>query len=98
MHILDIIVISQQTSPNGREVTGQVQFTLTAETEPNKERSKPYHLTLDCVCRTSARVRSDALLIGAAIRQLRRRPEVQSGQNRISFAKGLSPLQSARAA
>lgn len=92
MHVLDIVVTSLQFSPDNKRVMGKVVFTVTDEVEGSK--------TMDMVCDTesSSRIRPDALLVGDAIRQLRRMPEFRSGSARLTFAKGLKPLDTSQAA
>ncbi|MEM1301944.1 MAG: hypothetical protein AAGH17_05115 [Pseudomonadota bacterium] len=96
MHILDIIILAQRISDDGRSVIGKVQFAIETAVKGNGHSTQL--LCVDCQTAISARIRPDALLIGDAIRQLRRMPEVRSGAERLSFAKGLNPLQTARAA
>ena len=92
MTVFDIVVMSCAFSESGSEVMGDVQFSITDAT--SKERS----ITMQCRCPVSKRIRPDALLIGDAIRQLRRMPEIRSGQTALKFAKGLKPLAEAKAA
>ena len=92
MHVLDIIILSQQISADGKSVIGKVQFAIDCVERGTRL------LSVDCATALSARIRPDALLIGDAIRQLRRMPEIRSGSDRLSFAKGLKPLEQARAA
>jgi len=92
MHVLDIIIQSQRISDDGRSIVGQVQFAIASEGQGARR------LSVDCHTALSARIRPDALLVGDAIRQLRRMPEIRSGAERLSFAKGLKPLQRAQAA
>ncbi|MEO0485507.1 MAG: hypothetical protein AAF092_06310 [Pseudomonadota bacterium] len=92
MTVLDILIVSLGFSNDGTEVRGDVMFKLTDAEGEDKS------LTMTCTCRASKRIRPDALLIGDAIRQLRRLPEVRSGEVRLKFAKGLKPIQQWKAA
>ncbi|WP_147127180.1 hypothetical protein [Shimia ponticola] len=92
MHILDIIIQSQRISEDGTSVVGKVTFSI--RTRAGKSRQ----ICMDCHTRLSKRIRPDALLISDAIRQLRRMPEIRSGTERLSFAKGMNPLRNACAA
>ena len=91
MIVLDNVIVSMGFSPDDSEVSGQVKVSL-------KDAGRLRSLTLECRCATSQRVRPDALLIGEAIQQLRRSPRVRSGEVRLEFAKGLKPIETARAA
>ncbi len=92
MTVLDILIKSLGLTPDGKAVVGEVQF-LVKDCSGNTSR-----FTVSCRCQTSRRIPPDALLIGDAIRQLRRAPEVRCGDVRLEFAKSLKPLASARAA
>ncbi|MEM1375536.1 MAG: hypothetical protein AAGF78_14270 [Pseudomonadota bacterium] len=92
MTVLDILVVTMGFSDDGREVLGDVRFSLRDTADAVRS------LTMRCQCPVSKRIRPDALLIGDAIRQLRRMPEIRSGQTRLRFAKGLKPLDRAEAA
>jgi len=92
MTVLDILIVSLGFGSDGREVVGDVQFMIDHPGGGTRT------LTMRCQCQTSRRVRPDALLIGNAIHQLRRMPEIRSGQARLHFAKGLKPLLTADAA
>ena len=92
MKVLDILIVSMGYSANGRDVIGDVKFMI--EEPLGGTRS----LTVQCRCPVSMRIRPDALLIGEAVRQLRRMPEIRSGQAPLQFARGLKPLHEARAA
>ncbi|MEM1375579.1 MAG: hypothetical protein AAGF78_14490 [Pseudomonadota bacterium] len=92
MTVLDILVVTMGFSDSGRNVLGDVRFSLRDGSGTARS------LTMRCQCPVSKRIRPDALLIGDAIRQLRRMPEIRSGETRLSFAKGLKPLDRAQAA
>ncbi|MEM6277343.1 MAG: hypothetical protein AAF714_10365 [Pseudomonadota bacterium] len=92
MTVLDILVVTMGFSNDGREVLGDVRFSL------RDLKGTERNLTIRCQCPVSKRIRPDALLIGDAIRQLRRMPEIRSGEARLRFAKGLKPLGRAEAA
>jgi len=92
MHVLDIVVTSLQFSPDGTKVIGGVQFTVTDDATGSKT------INVGCETPVSARIQPDALLIGDAIRQLRRTPEIRSGSAYLTFAKGLKPLNKSEAA
>ncbi|MEM6727271.1 MAG: hypothetical protein AAF618_02110 [Pseudomonadota bacterium] len=86
MTIIDILILNMGYGDNGQRVLGQVKFLLERGT------GKPESLTMSCSVPISARIRPDALLIGDAVRQLRRTPEIRSGAARLKFARGLRPL------
>ncbi|MEO1704862.1 MAG: hypothetical protein AAFR50_05920 [Pseudomonadota bacterium] len=86
MTIIDIVVISLAFSAQGDDVIGDVRFTIEQDAGTRT-------LTIPSRASTSRRIRPDALLIGEAIRELRRLPEVRSGEVRLRFAKGLTPFQ-----
>lgn len=92
MKVFDILIVSMGFSPDGKDVVGDVRFMV--EEPAGGTRS----MTVQCRCPSSQRIRADALLIGEAVRQLRRMPEVRSGQAPLSFSRGLKPLQEVRAA
>lgn len=88
MTVIDILVLKLGFACDSKAVFGKVQITLSDAASGCRT------MNLDCTCQSSARVRPDALLIGDAIRQLRRMPEIRSGADRLKFADGLKPLQS----
>ncbi|MCH2076755.1 MAG: hypothetical protein MK180_07690 [Rhodobacteraceae bacterium] len=92
MKVFDILIVSMGFSPDGKDVVGDVRFMVEDPTGGTRS------MTIQCRCTASQRIRPDALLIGEGVRQLRRIPEVRSGQAPLSFARGLKPLQEARAA
>ncbi|MEM9854617.1 MAG: hypothetical protein AAF841_09215 [Pseudomonadota bacterium] len=92
MTVLDILILSMGFSEDGKQVLGDVKFMI------DNPGNVPRGLTLKCKCEASQRIRPDALLIGDAIRQLRRMPEIRSGEQRLKFAKGLKPLRADKAA
>ncbi|MEL6914934.1 MAG: hypothetical protein AAFP13_10565 [Pseudomonadota bacterium] len=85
MTVLDIVVLSVAFTAMGDSVFGKVQVVLS-------EGSETRTVTLDCRTPASRRIRPDALLVGEAIRQLRRMPEIRSGQARLRFSRGLRPI------
>lgn len=93
MHIEQIEIKSLNLTPDGKSVRGSVEFRIAGKGgRPAK------YLTVTCDTLYSHKIRPDALLIGDAIRQLRRTPEVRAGLARLSFAKGLKPLSTSKAA
>lgn len=88
MTVIDILILSLGFARDRKKVLGNVQITVSDADTGYRT------MNLDCTCQSSSRVRPDALLIGDAIRQLRRMPEIRSGADRLKFAEGLSPLQS----
>lgn len=87
MHILDISITSMRRSLDGKRVLGDVLFRIGAH-EHRPERD----LRVSCDTLFSNRIRPDAILVGDAIRQIRRLPQVRNGENRLTFASGLRPL------
>ena len=91
MHIIDISISTIRSSTNGKNILGDVTFTI-ERTAAAPARS----VTVCCDTPISKHIRSDAVILGDAIRQLRRMPEIRSGENRLSFAPGLRPLAASR--
>lgn len=89
MTVLDIIILDLGYSADGKDIHGTVQIAVTGG------RSGYRTLCLTCRCPASARIRHDALLVGDALRQLRRLPELRNGDGALHFAEGLTPLQPA---
>ena len=85
MHISDISITSMRRSMDGKRVLGDVTFQVRRN---DQDRS----LMVSCDTPFSKKIRPDAVLIGDAIRQLRRLPEIRSGDDRLSFEGGLRPL------
>ena len=90
MHIENISISSFRKSMDGKRINGDVTF-LYKDKNGAKRR-----LTISCDTLYSNKIRNDAVLIGDAIRQIRKLPEIQSGAQRITFAKGLRPLATAQ--
>ncbi|MEL7301709.1 MAG: hypothetical protein AAFM92_15110 [Pseudomonadota bacterium] len=85
MTLLDIVVLSMAFTAMGDEVFGKVQVIL-AEDDGTRV------MTLQCRAPASRRIQPDAILIGEAIRQVRRMPEVLSGEVRLKFSRSLRPI------
>ncbi|MGB1235709.1 MAG: hypothetical protein ACPG5U_08250 [Planktomarina sp.] len=85
MHILDISITSMRRSMDGKRVLGDVMFQINTNDDDRT-------LRVSCDTPFSKRIRPDAILIGDAIRQLRRLPDIRSGDDRLSFEPGLRPL------
>lgn len=92
MTVFEIVVLNLGFSKDGDCANGDVRIDVADDDGDMRS------LTFSCACPKSDRVRHDALLIGEAIRQLRRMPEIRSGQVRLKFAKSLKPLDTAKAA
>ncbi|MEM9349618.1 MAG: hypothetical protein AAGA47_05110 [Pseudomonadota bacterium] len=92
MIVLDILIVSLGYNSDGTNVLGDVRF------EISEKAGETRSLTVSCRCPLSNRIPADALLVGDAIRQLRRMPEIRSGERRLEFAPGLKPLDTAKAA
>ena len=91
MHIEDISITSFRKSVDGKRISGDVTFLYSSRTDAGKRR-----MTIGCDTLFSAKIRNDAVLIGDAIRQIRKLPEIQSGAQRVTFSRGLRPLASAQ--
>ncbi|MGV6839973.1 MAG: hypothetical protein ACWA40_07235 [Planktomarina sp.] len=87
MHILDISITSMRRSMDGKRVLGDVTFVVDA----TKKKSK-HQVHITCDTPYSERIRADAVLIGDAIQQVRRLPDIRDGTDRLTFASGLRPL------
>lgn len=85
MHVTQITVQSIRHSYDGKRVFGDVAFAI--ETETTDPLGK--ELLVSCNLPFSQKIRADALLVGDAIRQLRKLPAIRSGREVISFDKGL---------
>ncbi|MGR3490580.1 MAG: hypothetical protein ACU0DW_00870 [Shimia sp.] len=85
MKVLDIVVASLQVDAESASVFGSVRF----EVEEPGNRIRQFNLS--CAAPFSRHVQPEVLLIGDGIRQLRRMPEVRSGDMTLSFSKGLMP-------
>jgi len=90
MRIDDILIDSMAFSDDGATVIGDVSVHLTED--PHSTVPKARIERLACTVVHSRRIQPEAALIGQAIRQLRRLPEIRLGFARLSFAKGLKPL------
>ncbi|MEO0356908.1 MAG: hypothetical protein AAF386_01195 [Pseudomonadota bacterium] len=87
MHILDISIMSMRRSLDGKRVLGDVIFRIGGQANrPDRD------LRVSCDTVFSSRIRPDAILVGDAIRQVRRLPHIRCGENRLTFASGLRPL------
>ncbi|MGR3466261.1 MAG: hypothetical protein ACU0CI_00155 [Shimia sp.] len=86
MKVLDILVSTLQVEAESATVFGEVRF------EVEEPGSRVRNLKLSCAAPLSRHIRPEVLLISDGIRQLRRLPEVRSGEMALSFAKGLVPL------
>lgn len=91
MHITNISITSIRRSLNGKRLLGDVNFEIGA-TEITRARN----MKVSCDTLFSNKIRSDAVLLGDAIRQLRRLPQIRSGQERLTFEPGLKPLATSR--
>ena len=89
MHVLDITIVSMRFSDDASMILGDVQLELG---QSRTATTGTQTITLRCQSTPSRRVRPDSLLVGDALRQLRRMPVVRSGEARLTFAKGLKPL------
>lgn len=89
MQIQDIQITSIRRSVDGKRVLGDVAFRIS-------ENDHAREMVVHCETPFSSQIREDALLVGDAIRQLRRLPEMQSGEQRLRFAPGLRPLATTR--
>lgn len=92
MQVEDIKVLSCRTSLDGQNISGQVAFAVSGRN------GLPHDMIVSCTTPTLRKIPTDALLIGDAIRQLRRLPQVKSGLTRLCFAPDLRPLSTSRAA
>lgn len=87
MHIQNISITSMRRSMDGTRVLGDVIFQINTNDDDRT-------LRVSCDTPFSKSIRPDAILIGDAIRQLRRQPDIRSGDNRLTFEPGLRPLSS----
>lgn len=87
MHIKDISITSIRRSMDGKRLLGDVTFEIAAA-----QLTQAQTLVVSCDAPYSKKIRADAVLVGDAIRQLRRLPELRSGQERLSFEPGMNPL------
>lgn len=87
MHIQNITVDTLQTSFDGKRLQGQVHFDI-APTPDAAART----LKIDCDVAFSNKIRPDAIIVGEAVRQLRRLPELRMGEERLTFEPGMKPL------
>lgn len=92
MTVLDILIVSLGFSADSKDVIGDVRF------EISETSGETRMMTMACRCPASQRIQPDALLIGDAIRQLRRLQKIRSGEQSLRFAPGLKPVMTAKAA
>lgn len=85
MHILKIVILSLAERDLCGLVTGQVAFTVAYPA------GRTEVLTIDVETAYSRRIHPEAILAGAAIRSLRRLPDIRNGKARLSFEHGVSP-------
>lgn len=86
MHVKDISIASMVRSTDGSTVRGDVNIVL-------DDNDNECIMRLPCETPFSSQLRSDAALIGTAIRTLRRLPKVKTGVEKLTFEKGLRPLE-----
>ena len=92
MHIVDIVILSQRFTEDARYVEGRVQFMIATGSIGARR------LTLSCMAPLNAGTHPETLLVADAIRQVRRMPEIRSGQHTLTFARGLKPQEIDQAA
>lgn len=91
MRINDISITDLHRTADGQRLLGDVTFSTTAN-----EGGNPSKVVISCDVAYNHKVRADAILIGEAIRQLRRLPDIRSGVDRLFFDPGLRPLATTR--
>lgn len=87
MHIKNITINSIARSLDGKRLKGEVTFEIGGQ-----QATGSTFLKMDCDTPHSNKIRSDAILVGDAIRQLRQLPELRNGSERLSFEPGMRPL------
>lgn len=87
MHIQNITLTAIHRSPDGKRLWGEVDFDIAAsDAAPGRL------IKISCDIAYSNKIRPDAILVGDAVRQLRRLPELRSGETRLTFEPGIKPL------